>query len=184
MLRRLLPLASAAQPHFHSQPRPGYDFFMTRFLAPIALCCLALFAGAPAWAQLPDGPGKDVTVKICGNCHDVDVIIGYHQGKDAWTDLISKMIEQGAEGTDDQFNTILEYLVKNFGPGTATAAKINVNKAAAAELQTQLQITDKEAAAIVKFRGDNGAFKVIDDLKKVPDLDFKKIEAKKDRITF
>jgi competence ComEA-like helix-hairpin-helix protein len=51
-------------------------------------------------------------------------------------------------------------------------------------LETGLGITAKEAAAIVTYRTDKGAFKVLDDLKKVPDLDFKKIEAQKDRIAF
>ena len=44
-----------------------------------------------------------------------------------------------------------------------------------------VQVCGKEAEAIVKYQ-ENGAFKIVDDLKKVPDLDFKKIEAKKDRL--
>ena len=73
-----------------------------------------ILACAPACAQLPDGPGKDVTVRICGNCHDIDVIAGYHQGKQAWSGMIAQMIEKGAEGTEDEFKAVLDYLVKNF----------------------------------------------------------------------
>src|SRR5215469_11986513 len=80
-------------------------------------CALFLPEGA-AWAQLPDGPGKSVTLQICGKCHDADVVAGYHMASDGWSDTISKMIEQGAEGSEAQFNAILAYLVKNFGPGT------------------------------------------------------------------
>jgi competence protein ComEA len=156
---------------------------MTTRFSKVALVCLIWGSfGAAAWAQMPDGPGKDVTAKVCGNCHDVEVVKQYHLGKDGWTDTLSKMIERGAEGTDDQFNTVLDYLVKNFGPNTPNP--INVNKATAGEIETQLEVTAKEAAAIVKYRGDKGSFKEIDDLKKVPDLDFKKIEAKKDRLVF
>lgn len=152
-------------------------------IARVSLCGLLLLAaGGSAWAQLPDGPGKEVLQQVCGHCHDAAVVAGYHLGKDGWTDTISKMIDQGAEGTDAQFNAILTYLVKNFGPETAT--KVNINKAPAKDLETQLEITPKEADAIVKYRDQNGAFKEIDDLKKVPDLDFKKIEAKKDRLAF
>jgi len=156
---------------------------MTIRFSKAALACLiwGLF-GAVAWAQIPDGPGRDVTVKLCGNCHEVEVVKQYHLGKDGWTDTISKMIEKGAEGTDDQFNTVLNYLVKNFGP--TIPDPINVNKATAGEFETQLEITAKEAAAIVKYRGEKGSFKEIGDLRKVPDLDFKKIEAKKDRLVF
>jgi competence protein ComEA len=137
---------------------------------------------APACAQLPDGPGKDVTVKICGNCHDIDVIAGYHQGKQAWSGMIAQMIEKGAEGTEDEFNAVLDYLVKNFGP--SATAKVNINKAPASELVSLLELTAKEAAAIVQYRTEKGPFKEIADLKKVPDLDFQKIEAKKDRLVF
>ena len=156
---------------------------MTTPFRKAALACLIWGSFcAVAWAQIPDGAGKDVTVNLCGNCHDVEVVKQYHLGKDGWTDIISKMIEKGAEGTDEELNTVLGYLVKNFGPNTPNP--INVNKATAGEMETQLEITAKEAAAIVKYRGEKGSFKEIDDLRKVPDLDFKKIEAKKDRLVF
>jgi competence protein ComEA len=51
-------------------------------------------------------------------------------------------------------------------------------------LGSALAITPKEAAAIVAYREKNGSFKALEDLKKVPDLDYAKVEAKKDRIQF
>jgi len=92
------------------------------------------------------------------------------------------MIDAGAKGTEEQFNTVLEYLVKNFGPDAP--APIKVNQATANELETALAITPKESVAIVEYRTERGPFQSIDDLKKVPDLDFKKIETKKDRLVF
>jgi competence ComEA-like helix-hairpin-helix protein len=136
-------------------------------------------ASSAAWGQLPEGPGKDLTVQVCGKCHDAEVVSGYHQSSQSRTDTISQMIDQGAKGTEGQFNAIRAYLVKNFGP--ASPAKTNVNTASAKDLQTQLNLAVYEAEAIVKYRKENGAFKIVDDLKKVPDLDFKTIEAKKDR---
>jgi len=149
----------------------------------LALALPIAFSAIAAQAQLPDGPGKETTLAVCGNCHGVDVIAGYHLDKQGWTDMISKMIDQGAQGTEDQFNSILVYLVKNFGTAPVSGS-INVNKADAKELETQLEITTKEAGAIVKYRGEKGSFKTIGDLKSVPDLDYKKIDAKKDRIVF
>ena len=142
-------------------------------------CLLWILAASAAWAQLPDGPGRDETLQLCGNCHDAKVVMQQRQDKQGWTDTISKMIEKGADGTEDQFNVVLTYLVKNFGP---PPAPVNINKAPATELESQLELTAKEAAAIVKYRGDKGDFKAIDDLKNVPGLDYKKIDAKKDRI--
>ena len=104
-----------------------------------------------------------------------------HGGRDEWVATIQKMMAAGAEGPEDQFMAVLQYLTKNFGP---VAAKISINQAPAAELESGLGLTAKEAAAIVTYRNDKGPFKAVDDLKKVPDLDFKKIEAQKDRIAF
>lgn len=147
---------------------------MNRYLLAIS----ALFLLPAAWAQLPEGNGKDVLYQVCGKCHDAEIVKGYHQDSATWSHVISQMIDQGAEGTDDQFNAVLAYLVKNFGP------PVNVNKATAKDLETQLELTAKESEAIVKYRDEKGPFKAVADLKAVPDLDFKKIDAKKDKISF
>jgi len=144
-----------------------------------ALLCGAIVS--TAFAQLPDGPGKDATVQLCGNCHEASVVQLHRQSRDEWINTIQKMMAVGAQGSEEQFTAVLQYLTKNFGPA---AAKIAINQAPAAELETSLGITAKEAAAIVTYRSDKGAYKALDDLKKVPDLDFKKIEAQKDRIAF
>jgi competence protein ComEA len=133
-----------------------------------------------AAAQLPEGPGKDVTMQICSNCHELAKVVATRQNRDDWTATISKMVDEGAQGTEEQLGAVLSYLVKNFGP----ISPVNVNAAPASELESKLAITAKEADAIVKYRSEKGPFKTIDDLKKVPDLDFKKIEAKKDWVKF
>ena len=48
--------------------------------------------------------------------------------------------------------------------------------------QSVLSLLRKEAAAVIAYRDKVGGFKTIDDLKSVPGVDFKKIEAGKDRI--
>jgi competence protein ComEA len=148
---------------------------------PALLCGALALNGSIAFAQLPDGPGKEVTLQLCGNCHDASIIQMHRQSRDEWVATIQKMIASGAEGSEDQFTAVLAYLSKNFGPAEA---RINVNQAAAAELESGLGLLGKEAAAIVKYRTDKGPFKTVEDLKKVPDLDFKKIEAQKDRLVF
>ena len=148
---------------------------------PALLCGALVLNGSIAFAQWPDGPGKEITLQLCGNCHDANIIQMHRQSRDEWVATIQKMIASGAEGTEDQFTAVLAYVSKNFGPA---AARINVNQASAAELESGLGLSAKEAAAIVKYRTDKGSFKAVEDLKKVPDLDFKKIEAQKDRLVF
>jgi competence ComEA-like helix-hairpin-helix protein len=97
-----------------------------------------------------------------------------------WENTITKMAGFGAEGTDDEFSEILDYLVKNFPPVTT----VHVNQATAAQLESGLGLSTTEAEAVIEYRKKNGDFKSLDDLKKVPDVDAKKLDAKKDRLAF
>jgi len=142
---------------------------------------LALFA-ASAWAQLPDGPGKAETEKICAQCHELERSISLRQDRDGWQATMNKMISLGAKGTDQEFHAVVDYLARNY-PGEAIP-RINVNKARAIELESGLTLKRSEAAAIIDYRTKHGDFKSIEDLKKVPGIDVAKIEAKKDRLTF
>jgi competence ComEA-like helix-hairpin-helix protein len=150
----------------------------------LALIVLGLGASVAsnAYAELPDGPGKAVTVRVCGKCHSADKAASLHQDEDGWTDTIAKMVKMGAQGSDDEFNTILAYLTKNFGP--EEAPHVNINKADSVELESSLVLTKSEAAAVIHYRDEKGAFKSIEDLRNIAGLDFKKIETQKSRITF
>jgi len=137
-----------------------------------------IFVCAIALAQLPEGEGKAVTEKICNSCHGTENYVGKHLNKDGWEEVIQEMVSQGAQASDAEFDAIVDYLTRNFGP------KVNVNQAPAKEIETSLALTPEEAGALVRYREKNGAFKTIDDLKRVPGVDAKKIEARKAQIDF
>ena len=129
--------------------------------------------------DLPEGKGKDKVQEICMGCHGLEVITGQRASKTGWASIVDYMVSRGAGGTPEELQTIIEYLAKNFGP-----VMVNVNKAPAKEIETTLELTTKEAEAIVKYRQDHGDFKDFAALSKVADVDAKKLEAKKDSITF
>lgn len=69
----------------------------------------------PEKVVLPDGPGRDVVVKVCTNCHGAEKFRG-HEGTDQhWQAVIDNMISKGATATDAEFDQIVAYLSKNFG---------------------------------------------------------------------
>ena len=150
---------------------------------------LAIFAGGE-WVKssasqdkpLPDGPGKEETQKLCSKCHDLDKSVSIRQDRAGWRRTIEKMLAFGAKATDQEFNAVLDYLATNFPADDVP--KINVNKAAAIEFESGLSLRRSQAAAIIRYREQNGPFKSIEDLKKVPGVDVEKIEAKKDRLIF
>lgn len=101
--------------------------------------------------------------------------------ENGWPGEIQKMIGLGAQGTNEEFRQVLDYLVAN---ASTPVSLLNANSASEAELELALQVSRKEAIAIVEYRNKNGKFKSAEDLKKVPGVDPKKIEANKSRVSF
>jgi competence protein ComEA len=132
------------------------------------------------YPELPAGAGKDTLIRVCSKCHSPDNVIANGQDRAGWENTITKMAGFGAEASDEEFTQILDYLVKNFPPATT----IHVNQATAAQLQSGLGLSPTEAEAVIEYRKKNGDFKSIDDLKKVPAVDAKKLDAKKDQLAF
>ena len=73
-------------------------------------------AGSPQDGDLPEGPGKSAVVKICGECHAVEQAVSMRASEKDWKDVIELMIDRGATGSPEEFNSILAYLAKNYGP--------------------------------------------------------------------
>ena len=135
-----------------------------------------------SWAQLPDGPGKAETEKLCSQCHELERSISPRQDRAGWQATVDKMVSLGAKASDAEIQTVVDYLARIY-PGEEIP-KINVNKARAIDLESGLTLRRSEAAAIIEYRTKHGAFKSLSDLKRVPGIDVAKIEAKKDRLTF
>ena len=69
---------------------------------------------APA-VQLPDGPGRSALEKTCLGCHPADRIVAQRHTGDEWQALVAKMIEQGAMCSDEELQSIIDYLALNYG---------------------------------------------------------------------
>jgi competence protein ComEA len=144
----------------------------------IVVLTFLLTTGAAEAQQLPDGPGKAELLKVCGTCHQPERSAAVRLTREGWEGVISDMIARGAKASDAEFAAILDYLTKNF-LGDAPRP-LNINKANNVELESVAGLTRKEAAALLKWLEQAGVCKSLDDLKKVPGLDYKKIEARKD----
>jgi competence protein ComEA len=105
-----------------------------------------------------------------------------HQGRRAWEDTIIKMVKLGAQGSDEELDAVLNYLSSNFG--REAPHPLEINKARAVDLEAVLLLPRSQAEAVLAYRGKNGDFKSIEDLRNIPGIDFQKIEAKKTRIVF
>jgi len=146
------------------------------------ICAAVLFPGMIFAQGFPDLPGKDAAVKACSTCHEPERAASLRQDRAGWDATMSAMVGRGMQLPDAEYTTVLDYLSKAF---PAEAVKpININTAEAIDLESGLSLLRSQAAAIVAYREKHGKFKSLDDLKKVPGVDFAKIEAHKDRLAF
>lgn len=151
---------------------------MKRLVLTVPFLVTSLVQAPLASAQdLPEGKGKDVVEQVCGSCHGVDLVSTRRATKMGWGYIVDDMVSRGASATNEQIQTINDYLFKNFG-------QVNASKAPASEIASVLEVTPAQADAIVKYRMDHGDFKTIDDLKKVPELASANLDMKKDRLVF
>jgi competence protein ComEA len=152
-----------------------------------SLCLLAI-AGSLAMAipspddaaDLPAGPGKELVVKVCIDCHSTGNFRKMRLGEDEWFDKVGDMVDRGAKADDGQQKEIVAYLVKNFGKDS----KIYMNTAPLGELLAVLGLTVDEGKAVVAYRSGNGAFKEVGDVLKVPGIDAKKVQSQAGKMTF
>ena len=146
-----------------------------------SLTLLSLFSTA-ALAQLPEGPGREVTIRICSQCHEIERAVALRQDRDGWQTTINKMSVIGMQAKAEEIRQAIDYLAKNYA-GEALP-KVNVNTASPIDMESALSLTRTETAALVAYRTKHGKFKSLDDLKKIPGVNFAKFEANKDRLAY
>lgn len=148
----------------------------------LSLPLATIFIAVHTYGSLPNGPGKEETQRLCVGCHEIGKSVSLRQDKDGWNTTIAKMIGSGMKATENELQTVLNYLTKWFPAGKLPP--LNVNKARAIQFESRLSLKRSEAARIIRYRTENGYFKSIEDLKKVPGVNAAQIEAKKDTLVF
>ena len=146
-----------------------------------AAFALGVLAAAPAAAQtqLPDGPGRAETPTLCSTCHPAERGASVRLTREGWQDVMTRMVAIGLKASDDDLNTVLEYMATHFR-GEA-AAPLNLNRATPVQLQSIAGLLRSESAVLVAHRNKTPC-KTLDDLKAVKGVDFAKIEKRRDRL--
>ena len=123
-----------------------------------------------------DRPSKAFE-KVCHDCHEPDRIVETHRTRGGWEEIIEKMIEKGATGTDQDFDLVLEFLLGHYG-------MVNINQSSPEDIALIVGLSAKEADTIVTYRRENGNFKNFEALTKVPGVDVQKLEGHKADMLF
>lgn len=148
-----------------------------------AAAVLVLVAAAPAGAQdFPEGAGKTLIMRSCGQCHPTDQIARQKKTEQDWQSTVVRMAGRGAKVTSEESDTIIKYLAASFAK-VEDASKVNINKADVKAL-VGLGFTDKEADAIVDYRTRHGDFRSWADLLQIYGVDGEKAEAAQGKMAF
>lgn len=81
----------------------------------VAIPAALLLAASLEAQDLPDGAGKDLVMNVCTVCHDLMRVTSKRKTKEEWNDIVDQMATKGAKASDEEFDTIVNYLAKNFG---------------------------------------------------------------------
>jgi glucose dehydrogenase len=76
----------------------------------------AVAATDPAAAAMPAGAGKPLVQQKCVMCHTLSVVTSKHASREEWNQVVEQMVSRGADLDDDEVETVVDYLTKNYGP--------------------------------------------------------------------
>ena len=70
-----------------------------------------------AGVELPAGPGRDLLVSACLDCHDLGglTLFSSFYTRDDWRTLVLTMVETGASIAPAEVEAISDYLGRHFG---------------------------------------------------------------------
>jgi hypothetical protein len=82
-------------------------------------------AGQPTKSDdesLPEGKGRDVTLRLCSNCHTIARWDKQRHSSDQWSDIVDDMVGRGMDASDEDLATANSYLSKYLAPAPKTPA--------------------------------------------------------------
>ena len=94
-----------------------------------------------------------------------------------------RMGQRVRSATKEELETVQKYLAANY-PKLEDATRLNINKAAAKDIEERLGLTSDEARAIVDYRQRHGEFREWGELLAIYGVDGRKVEAIKDKMSF
>lgn len=99
--------------------------FPHRLILALLLSALPVAAGAQQAKPIgfPDGPGRDVLLGRCFQCHSDRMWNDHRQDRRGWEGVLYRMVGRGALWSEEDINTMAGYLAATYGPRAGAASK-------------------------------------------------------------
>jgi hypothetical protein len=81
------------------------------------LVTLAIGGGATesAAGELEPGPGSDLVMRACSNCHAIDNVLQVRKNRADWDTTVHLMRNYGMDLSDQDMQTVIDYLSSYYG---------------------------------------------------------------------
>ena len=150
-----------------------------RVRLPLAVIGLGAVASMAALAAVqpearPEPPAA--FTKLCVRCHPSDKIVEGRRYPAQWDQVLEQMTARGATGTEEEFDTVYDYLVSQFG-------RVAINTATADEIAQVLHLEQDVADTIVQQR-KAAPIADFEALTRVPGVPVAELEKRRDAIVF
>lgn len=122
-----------------------------------AASILFLFMSLIQAQDLPDARGKQQVNAVCSGCHDLGTAVGLRRSRAQWKTVIDSMIGRGAQASDQDWATILDYLATNLGAteDPASAANPLTSLSSATPVARNIGPLNKPPLNWLGYSGDN-----------------------------
>ena len=77
---------------------------------------VGLVARGNAQVALPEGPNRDLVERMCGSCHDIEMVVINGRSEESWDGTIDEMTGYGLRLSPTERALILKYLTTYLPP--------------------------------------------------------------------
>ena len=83
---------------------------------PLVLALVPIAGRGQSPPVLPDGAGREIVERACGQCHSLETVLRSRLGRKQWEARIDEMLARGAKLTDEEIDVIADYLATHYAP--------------------------------------------------------------------
>src|SRR5580692_801680 len=119
------------------------------------LCGLSISNRAFGQA-LPDDKGKAEFVHNCTACHRADMVTRVKKTPEDWRKSVDEMAARGTDGTKEDLDNVVLYLVTNFGADTSGPAAATQSTTPSSTSDGPVMLNSSETEHVTRLVNENG----------------------------
>ena len=81
----------------------------------LCLSSTAIGQQKPQAVGFPDGPGKEIVLAKCFQCHGPGMWMDHRQDRRGWEGVLYRMVGRGALWSEEEIRAMADYLAANYG---------------------------------------------------------------------